>query len=66
MVAVASQVQTGSRARHKKNSQSCLLASFGAIGDPDRTQTCDLQNRNLTFYSLNYGAFSVGKSKNYL
>lgn len=34
--------------------------------DPDRTQTCDLQNRNLTFYSLNYGAFSVGKSKNYL
>ena len=24
--------------------------------DPDRTQTCDLQNRNLTFYSLNYGA----------
>lgn len=35
-------------------------------GDPDRTQTCDLQNRNLTFYSLNYGAVSVGKSKNYL
>ena len=24
--------------------------------DPDRTQTCDLQNRNLSFYSLNYGA----------
>ena len=32
--------------------------------DPDRTQTCDLQNRNLTFYSLNYGAKCVAKVRN--
>lgn len=32
--------------------------------DPDRTQTCDLQNRNLTFYSLNYGAKYVAKVRN--
>lgn len=32
-----------------------------SICDPGWTQTSDLQNRNLTFYSLNYGAIEVAK-----
>ena len=40
--------------------QKCQLPHLLIISifqsDPDRTQTCDLQNRNLSFYSLNYGA----------
>lgn len=34
-------------------------------GDPGRTRTCNLQNRNLTFYPLNYGA-RERKSKDFL
>lgn len=38
--------------------------SFVSFSDPSRTQTCDLQNRNLTFYSLNYGAFRSANVRN--
>ena len=41
-----------------------LIRGEAKKSDPDRTQTCDLQNRNLTFYSLNYGAKCVAKVRN--
>lgn len=42
---------------------TAFLGSY-EFGDPSRTQTCDLQNRNLTFYSLNYGAECCAKVRN--
>ena len=38
---------TAALAARKKKTQRMLVASFGT---PDRSRTCDLQNRNLTLY----------------
>ena len=40
----------------KKKSLNNLLIIKGFICDPGAIQTHDLQNRNLTLYSLSYGA----------
>ena len=42
-----------------------LLIIKGFICDPGAIQTHDLQNRNLTFYSLNYGAILFMRGQKY-
>ena len=49
----------------QKKSLNNLLIIKGFICDPGAIQTHDLQNRNLTLYSLSYGAILFMRGQKY-